>query len=355
MTFFYNIFVAAYRLGVKIAATRNPKAAEWVAGRQRLWQELEQQVTPGEPLIWIHSSSAGEFEQAKPVIERLKAVYPSYKVLVTFFSPSGYNAARRYKGADFRFYLPEDTAAHAERFLKAVRPALVVFVKYDFWYHHLHAVRQRNIPLLLISAVFRPGQPFFKWYGGFYRRMLHFFSRIFVQDPPSLRLLQEHGISHCGIGGDTRFDRVITACAQSPRPGQHGTWITSGMRQAYIDLHRQGYAHSVEVFEGDTLAGGIYGVAVGRMFFGESMFSGRSGGSKVALAALARRLSEWGWPLIDAQVENSHLHSLGGCLMRRADFLRAVADLVDLPSAAGSWTQRFGVLQAASLSQLSAA
>ena len=157
------------------------------------------------------------------------------------------------------------------------------------------------------------------------------------------------------VRADTCFDRVITACAQSPRPGQHGTWITSGMRQAYIDLHRQGYAHSVEVFEGDTLAGGIYGVAVGRMFFGESMFSGRSGGSKVALAALARRLSEWEWPLIDAQVENSHLHSLGGCLMRRADFLRAVADLVDLPSAAGSWTQRFGVLQAASLSQLSAA
>ncbi|MEI6947034.1 glycosyltransferase N-terminal domain-containing protein [Paraflavisolibacter sp. H34] len=208
MIFFYNIFVAAYRLGVKIAATRNPKAAEWVAGRQRLWQELDQQLTPGEPLIWIHSSSAGEFEQAKPVIERLKALYPSYKVLVTFFSPSGYNAARRYQGADFLFYLPDDTAAHAERFLQKVRPALVVFVKYDFWFHHLQAVHRRNIPLLLVSAVFRPGQSFFKWYGGFYRNMLHFFTRIFVQDPPSLQLLQQHGISHGSISGDTRFDRV---------------------------------------------------------------------------------------------------------------------------------------------------
>ena len=157
--------------------------------------------------------------------------------------------------------------------------------------------------------------------------------------------------SHWQARADTCFEQVITACAQSPRPGQHGTWITSGMRQAYIDLHRQGHAHSIEVFEGDTLAGGIYGVAIGRMFFGESMFSGRSGGSKVALAALARRLSEWGWPLIDAQVENSHLHSLGGRLMPREAFLQQVADLVDLPAAEGSWTQRFGVLHAASLSQ----
>ena len=157
--------------------------------------------------------------------------------------------------------------------------------------------------------------------------------------------------SHWQARADTCFEQVITTCAQSPRPGQQGTWITSGMRQAYIDLHRQGHAHSIEVFEGDTLAGGIYGVAIGRMFFGESMFSGRSGGSKVALAALARRLSEWGWPLIDAQVENSHLHSLGGRLMPREAFLQQVADLVDLPAAEGSWTQRFGVLHAASLSQ----
>lgn len=157
--------------------------------------------------------------------------------------------------------------------------------------------------------------------------------------------------SHWQARADTCFEQVITACAQAPRPGQHGTWITSGMRQAYIDLHRQGHAHSIEVFEGDTLAGGIYGVAIGRMFFGESMFSGRSGGSKVALAALARRLSEWGWPLIDAQVENSHLHSLGGRLMPREAFLHQVAVLVDLPSVEGNWTQRFGVLPAASLSQ----
>ena len=153
------------------------------------------------------------------------------------------------------------------------------------------------------------------------------------------------------VRADTCFDQVITACAQSPRPGQHGTWITSGTRQAYLDLHRQGHAHSVEVFDDDMLVGGIYGVAIGRMFFGESMFSRRSGGSKIALAALAACLRGWGWPMIDAQVENTHLHSLGGALMPRSAFLEQVANLVDLTASEGSWTERFGVLPAASLSQ----
>lgn len=155
------------------------------------------------------------------------------------------------------------------------------------------------------------------------------------------------------VRADTAFEQVITACAKAPRPGQHGTWITSGMRQAYIDLHRHGHAHSVEVFEGDAWVGGIYGVAIGRMFFGESMFSGRSGGSKVALAALAARLHGWGWPLIDAQVENDHLVSLGAVRMPRHRFLAEVAGLVDLPAPAGPWILRFGRLPAAELAQAS--
>lgn len=169
----------------------------------------------------------------------------------------------------------------------------------------------------------------------------------------SSRFRRELKRSTWSVQADTCFEQVITACAQSPRPGQHGTWITSGMRQAYVDLHRQGHAHSVEVFDGDHLVGGIYGVAIGRMFFGESMFSHRSGGSKVALAALAARLCEWGWPLIDAQVENDHLHSLGGCLMPRETFLEQIDRLVDQPSPDGAWTHLFGVLAAASLSQAS--
>jgi leucyl/phenylalanyl-tRNA--protein transferase len=155
----------------------------------------------------------------------------------------------------------------------------------------------------------------------------------------------------CGwtVRADTAFDQVIDACARVPRPGQHGTWITPAMRDAYATLHRLGHAHSVEVLDGDLLAGGIYGVAIGRMFFGESMFSIRSGGSKVALAALALRLREWGWPLIDAQVGNPHLQTLGAEAWPREDFLAAVHALCGDPGPPGRWTDPFGTLPASRL------
>ena len=151
------------------------------------------------------------------------------------------------------------------------------------------------------------------------------------------------------IRADTRFADIVAACASVPRPGQDGTWITTEMQAAYIELHRLGHAHSVEVFDGQRLIGGIYGVAIGRMFFGESMFSRESGGSKVALAALARRLREWGWPLIDAQVENDHLLSLGAESWPRRDFLRTVAEQVALPGLGGPWTSSFGEMPANAL------
>jgi len=155
------------------------------------------------------------------------------------------------------------------------------------------------------------------------------------------------------IRADTAFADVMAACATSPRPGQDGTWITRDMQDAYLELHRLGHAHSVEVFDGEQLVGGIYGVAIGRMFFGESMFSAESGGSKVALAALACRLQQWGWPLIDAQVENPHLLTLGAQSWPRSEFLRQVAQLVVLPEEPGNWTLRFGVMAASSLADLS--
>jgi leucyl/phenylalanyl-tRNA--protein transferase len=151
---------------------------------------------------------------------------------------------------------------------------------------------------------------------------------------------------------DTDFEQVIAACAEIPRAGQNGTWITAGMRDAYIRLHRIGHAHSVEVWAGDELAGGIYGVAIGRMFFGESMFSRRSGGSKVAIAALADRLRLWGWPLIDAQVENPHLLSIGAQRWPRAEFLDAIATLVDEPGRVGPWTEVFGDLPASAMADV---
>lgn len=148
------------------------------------------------------------------------------------------------------------------------------------------------------------------------------------------------------VRADTVFHEVVAACAQARRAGQDGTWITAAMQTAYIQLHRLGHAHSVEVFAGERLVGGIYGVAMGRMFFGESMFSAEPGGSKVALAALAYRLHEWGWPLIDAQVGNAHLTSLGAEAWPRRVFLERVAGLARLPEPPGGWSARFGVLPA---------
>lgn len=166
----------------------------------------------------------------------------------------------------------------------------------------------------------------------------------------SSRFRRELRRSRWQVRADTAFETVLDACAVAPRPGQSGTWITAEMRQAYVRLHHLGHAHSVEVFDTDGgLAGGLYGVAAGRMFFGESMFSGRSGGSKVALAALAWRLREWGWPLLDAQVDNPHLRSLGAESWPRDRFLQAVARQVAEPGLEGSWTAAFGVLQAAAL------
>jgi leucyl/phenylalanyl-tRNA--protein transferase len=151
------------------------------------------------------------------------------------------------------------------------------------------------------------------------------------------------------VRADTRFAEVIAGCATSVRPGQDGTWITDAMREAYVALHRMGHAHSVEVFEGERLVGGIYGVAIGQMFFGESMFSAASGGSKVALAALAHRLAQWGWPLIDAQVENDHLLSMGAEHWSRERFLALVREQVRMDSTAGSWATAFGEMAAAVL------
>ena len=154
------------------------------------------------------------------------------------------------------------------------------------------------------------------------------------------------------VRADTAFDQVIDACASQPRPGQEGTWITPGMLDAYRELHRLGHAHSVEVFEAERLIGGIYGVAIGRMFFGESMFSAESGGSKVALAALSLRLRQWGWPMIDAQVENPHLLSLGAESWPRDLFLAQVQALVQQPETPGNWTLRFGLLEARQLAEV---
>lgn len=208
MVLLYTVFTRLYFWAIRLAARWNPKAREWVQGRREIFSTLDARLVPGAPVIWFHCASAGELEQGKPLLEALKAGHPACQILLTVFSPSGYAVARNYPGADLVTYLPADSARNARRFLARVQPQLVVFVKYEFWYHTLAAIARQGIPLLLVSAVFRPGQVFFQWYGGFARRMLQHFRHLFVQDEASLRLLQEAGIRQASIGGDTRFDRV---------------------------------------------------------------------------------------------------------------------------------------------------
>lgn len=209
MLILYTLFIKFYFFAIRVASIWNKKAAAWIEGRKTVFEDLENSKLITEKVIWVHCSSAGEFEQGKPVIEALKKSYPSKKILVSFFSPSGYRAAKNYAFADFITYLPLDTKGNAERFFRLVNPQLVIFVKYEFWYHHLATAAFHQVPILLISAVFRQNQVFFQWYGQFFKRILHLFYHLFVQDQASLLLLQENGFLQSSISGDTRFDRVL--------------------------------------------------------------------------------------------------------------------------------------------------
>lgn len=207
---FYGLFIKLYPLFIKTASALNQKAALWTKGRQQIFERLRQTFTSDAPVIWMHCSSLGEFEQGRPLLEKLKINFPSYKILLTFFSPSGYEVRKNFEGADYIFYLPMDSSGNAVKFFDIVKPRLVVFVKYEFWYHYLREAKQQNVPLLLISAIFRKQQPFFKSWGGFHRSMLSCFSHVFVQNSESLSLLKSAGFTDCiSVSGDTRFDRVI--------------------------------------------------------------------------------------------------------------------------------------------------
>ena len=209
MLFLYNTFLALYFLAIKGYALFNAKAGEWVDGRKDWEHNLKEVLKHGEKRVWIHCSSVGEFEQAKPLIEALRGQYPEYKIVVTFFSPSGFNACKRSNIVDYVFYLPADSKVNAEKFISAIDPTLAMFVKYEFWYHYLVHLNKREIAVILISGAFRKGQVFSKWYGGLFRDMLRCFSFFFLQDDESVRVLKEIGFSkNIIISGDTRYDRV---------------------------------------------------------------------------------------------------------------------------------------------------
>lgn len=208
-TLVYNAGIGLYRAGVGVAAMLGKeKARLWLEGRRGWEQRLRQALGAGDKVVWVHAASLGEFEQGRPVLEAIRQQYPSYKILLTFFSPSGYEVRKDYKGADYIYYLPLDTPRNARRFLEIARPQLAIFIKYEFWYHFLTALYRQHVPTLLVSGVFRPGQVFFRWYGGMFRRLLVQLTHIFVQNDSSLACLEQLGISRASVAGDTRFDRV---------------------------------------------------------------------------------------------------------------------------------------------------
>ena len=209
MLFIYTIAIHLYTLGIRTAALfGHSKARLMVAG----WKEVPAalaRLEKGKPTVWFHAASLGEFEQARPVLEAYRQRHPECQVLVTFFSPSGYEVRKNYAQAEAICYLPMDTPGNVRRFLDAVHPDKVFFVKYEFWYNYISALRQRGIDTYIFSAIFRPEQYFFKWYGGWFLRQIGLcFKHLFVQNEESLQLLKSHGIDHCSLAGDTRYDRV---------------------------------------------------------------------------------------------------------------------------------------------------
>lgn len=212
----YQLFIGLYSLFIRLASPFNEKAKLWLKGRERVFEQMRQTISPGHPLIWMHCSSLGEFEQGRPLLEKIRANYPDYKILLTFFSPSGYEVRKNYEGADYIFYLPIDNEQNARHFIKIAKPQLILFVKYEFWYYYLNEAKKQNIPLLLVSGIFRKTQPFFAKYGNFHRTMLSCFTHFFVQNEESLFLLKRIGFNkNVTISGDTRFDRVIEIAEQS--------------------------------------------------------------------------------------------------------------------------------------------
>ncbi|MFD3276115.1 glycosyltransferase N-terminal domain-containing protein [Aquirufa sp. PLAD-142S6K] len=206
----YSFALFLYRQLVRLVSYVKPKAQLWNEGQNSVWEGLEKALSHNtRPVVWFHTASLGEYEQGKPVMEAYRAQYPDHFILVTFFSPSGYEVRKNAKDIDFVSYLPLDGAQTSERFLHLVKPKVAIFVKYELWYFYLRGLRKRSIPTILISAIFRPNQVFFAWYGRFFRSLLTCFTQIFVQDASSKALLDGIGLEQVQVGGDTRFDRVV--------------------------------------------------------------------------------------------------------------------------------------------------
>ena len=229
----YNLIIYLYQLGVIVTSLFNEKVRKMWRGEREAVQVLKEKVDPNAKYVWFHAASLGEFEQGRPLMEQLRREHPEYKILLTFFSPSGYEVRKNYEGADIICYLPLDTITNARRFLRTIRPVMAFFIKYEFWYNYLHILRHRGVPVYSVSSIFRPDQVFFKWYGRQYSRVLNCFTHFYVQNEVSRELLSTLGIDNVTVVGDTRFDRVLQI-KERPTPGP--------------SLFMEGSEHSCKVF-----------------------------------------------------------------------------------------------------------
>lgn len=212
----YSLIMYLIQAGVAIASLWNDKVRKMWKGERACLPLLRRRCTPDGRYVWFHAASLGEFEQGRPIIERLRREHPEYRILLTFFSPSGYEVRKNYEGADIICYLPVDTPANARRFVETVRPVMAFFIKYEFWYNYLRTLHRRGVPTYSVSSIFRPGQVFFRWYGFGYKKVLGCFTRFFVQNEQSRSLLEGIGYRNVVVTGDTRFDRVLQIKNQAP-------------------------------------------------------------------------------------------------------------------------------------------
>lgn len=216
MTLLYNIGIKLYSIMIFIASFFNEKAKFIHKGRKNSWEIIEN-ANLGSDVIWIHCASLGEFEQGRPIIEKIKIQNSKYKVVLSFFSPSGYEVRKNYKEADLVVYLPADTNRNAKKLIKLINPKIAIFVKYEYWYHYFKELNNNQIPIYMVSAIFRPSQLFFKNYGGWYKNILEFVTHFYLQDQKSADLLSSIGVTNYNVVGDTRFDRVAEIAATAPR------------------------------------------------------------------------------------------------------------------------------------------
>ena len=209
----YNFGLTLYVWLIRLVAPRHPKARLWIDGRKDLYKRMAETIDPTDRIVWVHVASLGEFEQGRPIIERIRKTHPEYKILLTFFSPSGYEVRKNYQGVDYIFYLPIDTPRNARRFLDAAHPEIAIFVKYEFWLNLLRDLRRRKVRTYIVSAIFRRNSIFFRPYGGMWRQALESFDVMFVQNEESKKLLAGLGFDNVIVAGDTRFDRVAEIAA----------------------------------------------------------------------------------------------------------------------------------------------